>query len=61
MPLITLLSAKADWWGNLNAKQRQSYLGKHPNSRYGARGQVPPVEHKRVILKKAKRKPLQGR
>jgi hypothetical protein len=62
MAIITLLSAKSDWWGGLNSKQRQVYVEKHPRSKYKARGLVPPTEHTPYKPKaKIKRKTLTHR
>ena len=46
MPIIKLVSARPGWWENQSAKQRHSYLARHPKSKYGARGLAPPAEHK---------------
>ncbi len=57
--VLKTTAAKADWWHNLPAKQRQAYLAKHPNSRYGRTGKAPPTEHKPrrpITLKQAQKR-----
>lgn len=46
IPVLKTVAAAPGWWENLNAKQRHSYLAKHPKSGYGATGKAPPTEHK---------------